>query len=249
MLTISRQGPSLSDAAAFVRDVPVRMIPYATATALTRTAKHAAEVELKAEMRRVFNNPTSYTLNALRIEPATREKLSARVMVKNEASGIAPENFLFPQVEGGGRKAKRSEKSMRYSGVLNANEFALPGKGMTLDANGNVSGAGVRTILKALQGMTAASNGRDRSTGRTMRKGRKLANDLFVGKPRGGNRPDGVYRREGQSIRPFFIFTQSAPKYTQRLDFSGVVAEVARKRFEPEFQRAVAEMIAKGGWK
>ena len=246
MLTIARQGPTLQQVAAQVSAVNSRMIPYATATALTRVAKQAQMVDLKNEMRRVFSGPTSYTLNSLRIEPATKDKLSARVLVKNDkGSGIAPENFLLPQVEGGGRKTKRSERSLGYMGVLSSGKFMVPGSGASLDANGNVSGAGIRTILKALQGITAAS-----SASGKRRKGRKLANDLFVGKPRGsGNRQDGIWRREGQRLRLLFAFTSAAPKYTQRLDFSGVVAEVARKRFEPEFQRAVADLIAKGTWK
>lgn len=246
MLNISHSGASIADVIASVRDVPSRIVPYAASTALTRTAKFAADTALPAEMKSVFVGPTAYTLNALRVEPATKDKLSARVMVKNQASGIAPENFLQPEVEGGVRKQKRVESALRYAGVLRANQFAMPGKGIDLDANGNVKGAEVRTILAALKGIRAVSSTRDRKTGKPLRKGRKLANDMFVGKPNGGNRPEGIWRREGHRIRPLFIFTNRAPAYKKRLDFNGVVQRVALDRFRPEFEKALQAMVAKG---
>lgn len=247
MIEVRHSGASIADVIASVRGVQSYMVPYATATALTRTAKHAADTALPAEMRAVFGSPVAYTLKSLRVEPATKDNLSARVMVKNTADGgVAPENFLSPQVTGGGRKHKRAEVAMRYAGVLRAGQFAMPGEGLSLDANGNVKGAEVRTILTALKSIRAVSATRDRSTGKRLAKGRKLANDLFVGEPRGGNRQDGIWRREGHRIRALFIFTSKAPAYSRRLDFSGVVQRVAQDRFKVEFDKALQAMVAKG---
>lgn len=248
MLTIRRSG-NIADVIASVRGVQTYMVPYATATALTRTAKHAATVELPAEMRSVFAGVTSWTLNSLRTEIATKDKLSARVAIKNivPLGTVKPENFLQPEVEGGGRKLKRFENALRYAGVLRAGQYAMPGKDTALDANGNVSGADVRTILSALKGIRAVSATRDRATGKRLSKGRKLANDLFVGKPNGGTRPDGIWRREGKRLRPLFVFTNRAPTYSKRLDFTGVVQRVALDRFRPEFEKALQAMVSKGG--
>lgn len=249
MLTISRSGPTIAEAIASVRAVPSRMVPYAAATALTRTAQHAQRTELPAEMRKVFSAPVPYTLNALRIERATADTLRARVMVKGRehASGVAPENYLFPEVAGGPRRHKRMEAALRYQGVLGSSQFAVPASGITLDAHGNVKGAQVRTILAALKKIGAASNHRTRA-GKRVRKGGQLKNDLFVGKPQGGNRPDGIWRREGQRLRALFVFTSEAPRYSERLDFSGVVEKVALDRFKPEFTKALAALQARG-WK
>lgn len=240
MLTINRSG-SIADVIASVRDVPVRVVPYAAATALTRTAKYAADTALPAAMKKAFQNPVSYTLNSLRIEPATATSLSARVLVKNQATGksVKPENYLQPEVEGGARKHKKMEVALRYAGVLSTGQYAMPGKGMNLDAHGNVKGADVRSILTALKNMRGKADGR------------KLKNRLMVGTPRGGNRPSGVYRREGYGagygqLRPLFIFTNQAPSYAPRLDFSGVVQKVAQDRFAGEFEKAMATMAAKG---
>lgn len=241
MLEIRNSG-NMADVIASVRSVPARLAPYAASTALTRVAKRAATTELPAEMRSVFNNPVAYTLNSLRIEPSTKDTLSARVMVKNSAAGVKPENFLLPEVDGGGRKHKRAEAAMRYAGVLGAGQYAVPGKGLSLDASGNVKGADVRTILTALKGIRGGVGAKGQRAGR----GRKLANDLFVGKPNGGNRPDGIWRREGARIRALFVFTSTAPTYAKRLDFTGVVQRVALERFQPEFQKAMDALIARG---
>lgn len=226
----------MPDLTASLRAIPRYVMPYAAATALTRTAQFAVRTELPNEMRSVFQSPVAYTLNALRMEPATKDFLVARVMVKNQAAGVAPENFLLPQVEGGGRKHKRAEAAMRYAGVLRSNQFALPGAGLSLDAAGNVKGSEVRTILAALKNIRGGDG-----------KGKKLANSLFVGKPIGGDRPDGIWRREGKRLRALFVFTQDAPSYSQRLNFDGVVQRVALQRFRPEFERAAAAMLARGG--
>ncbi len=55
-----------------------RQTNWAASQALTRTARHAVD-ELRQVMQRVFDRPTPYTLNALRVTPATRDNLTARV--------------------------------------------------------------------------------------------------------------------------------------------------------------------------
>lgn len=249
MLTIRRSGPDLHTIARQIGSVPKSMIPYAASTALTRVAQHAARTELPAEMRKVFDGPTAWTLGSLRTVPATRTSLVARVAVKDAANGraIPQEKFLLPEVEGGPRRQKRMEVALRYAGVLRAGQFAVPGEGATLDANGNVKGADVRSILAALKKIRAVSTARDRRTGKTLRKGRALANDLFAGVPNGGSRPDGIWRREGHRLRALFVFTSQPPQYGKRLDFDGTVARVAQERFRPEFERAVADLKARGG--
>lgn len=243
MLTITRKGAAIADVIASVRDVPARAVPYAASTALTRTATYAVKTAIPDVMRAVFDSPTAYTINGLRVEPSTVETLSARVMVKNESgSGVAQENFLFPEVEGGARKAKRFERALRAAGFLRSTQFAVPGKGVTLDANGNVSGAQVRSILSALQGIRGGVGAKGQRAGR----GRALKNDLFVGKPRGGDRPDGIWRREGKRLRALFVFTDQ-PLYSKRLDFTGTVQQVALDRFRVEFEKALPGMVAKFG--
>lgn len=248
MLTIRRSGPDLHSIARQVGNVPKSMLPYAASTALTRVAHQAANIELPAEMRKVFDNPVQYTLNSLRTVPARRDNLVARVAVKDRAGrGVPQEKFLLAETQGGARRRKRMENALRYAGVLRDNQYAMPGDGIDLDASGNVKGAEIRTILIAMKKIRAASNAARDRTGVRQRKGRRLANDLFVGRPNGGGRPEGIWRREGKRLRSLFVFTSQAPSYRQRLDFDGTVQRVALDRFRPEFVRAVSALQARGG--
>lgn len=242
MLTVRKTSGNLADVIAAIPNVPRRVIPYAASTALTRVAKYAATTALPDAMRKSFQSPTAFTLNSLRIVPSTIDTLSARIMVKDVASGKPAHNTLLPEVDGGVRAKKGMEGALRYQGILRSGQFAVPGTGATLDANGNVSGAQVRTILSALKKIRGGVNAKGQRAGR----GRKLANDLFVGKPNGGNRAEGIWRREGKRLRMLFTFTNKAPSYSPRLDFDGTVLQVARERFGVEFERAAADMLKKG---
>ena len=246
MLTISSTTGSVTDVLAGLRDIPARVVPYATSTALTRTAQIAAKKDLPDAMRAAFINPTPFTLNSLYVKPSDTATLSARVMVKNTSSrGVVPEKFLFPEVAGGARNEKGFEKALRYAGWLKAGERAMPGDAAKLDAYGNVSGATIRSLLSMIMTAGARSTTRGRD-GKRLKKGRKLTNDIFIGEPIGGNRPAGIWRREGQRIRPLFIFTSKQPKYRQRLDFEGIAEQAARTHFQTEFNRAFEDLRAKG---
>lgn len=252
MLDIRKTG-SPAVAAALLRDVPVGVLPYAAATALTRTARDGQKAIIAA-MPRVFDRPTRYTLNATRLVPATKDSLTATVAVKDQGSGngTRPESYLLPEVEGGRRSEKRFERALRYSGVLARGQYAIPARGLKLDAAGNVSASTSREILAALKGVRAASATRDYATGKRLRKGRVLNNDLFIGRPNDGwgpnakprsKSPEGIYRREGRRLRLLFVLTNQAPAYGRRLDFDGVVAQVVRERFAAEFERAATDII------
>lgn len=246
-ITATRSG-RLDAVVAQMRDIPARVIPFAASTALTRTARDGQRA-IVAAMPRVFDNPTRYTLNATRLVPASVDNLVATVAVKDQGTsgGTRPESYLLPEVEGGPRREKRFERALRYAGVLGRGQYVLPGGNARLDASGNVSAATSRQVLTALRNIRAAS-----ATGRRLKKGRKLANDLFVGTPQNGRgaggrkrpgAPEGIYRREGQRLRVLFVFANQAPKYGRRLDFDGTVAAVARERFAAEFERAATAIL------
>lgn len=223
MLTIKPTG-SFAEVIRHARDVHGRVVPYAAAIALTRTASQAAKKDVPDAMRAAFDRPTAYTLNSLFAVPAKKDNLVARVHVKNAATrGLAPERFLQAEVEGGSRGEKRFERALRYAGILLAGERALPGDGIQLDAAGNVSGARVRSILAALK----------------VREGRGRRG-VFAGTIRGTR---GIWQREGRGVKPLFIFTRAGINYRPRLDFAGAVLRAAEARLQPEFTKALAELL------
>lgn len=232
MLDVRRSGASLEQIAAEIQGLPTRVIPYAAATALTKAAKRGQQAVIDA-MRVDFNNPVAYTLNATRIEPAFKDRLWARIAVKNQkpGRGVRPESYLLPEVEGGDRQAKGLEVGLRAAGILRSNEFALPGSGVQRDAFGNVSGATVRSILKQVARPGAAQR----------RSGKVFAGEV------GRRQTRGIWQREDRRLKALFIFTTSVPSYTPRLDFEGAARQAVDAHFATDFSAAALSLMQRYG--
>ena len=209
-------------------------------------------------MQRVVDRPTRYTLNSLRVVPAKRDDLRARVYVKDDApnNGTRPEDYLLPQVDGGTRREKRFERAMRYRGLLPNGWRAVPATGAPLDAYGNLRRGEIQRILTATR--TTVTGYQDKST-----SARSLANAKnapyfgvapFTQRMVGGESrispsrlKPGIYKRTSKrGIRPVLIFTNKSPSYRSRLDFDGVAARVANEHFAAEFNRAAQAILTRG---
>lgn len=238
MLSIQKSG-SIAQILREARDVPARVIPYAAATALTRTAKRAQQAII-AEMPQVFDRPTPYTLNSTFVQPASVKTMTARVAVKDWASnnGTLPEDYLLPAVLGGGRKEKRFERNMRYAGLLARGERAVLGQEAPLDAFGNLRRGEMQRILTATHSSFDPAQNRSNSP-RSLKNAKKAP--YFAGRVK---RTWGVWRREGRRLRPVLVFVRRAPQYRARLDFDGIAERTTREFFEAEF-RAAAEAIVR----
>lgn len=227
MITVKRQG-SIENAIAALRGIPERVIPYASATALTRTAK-AAQSAVVQQMSQVFDAPTPYTLNSTYVEPASVAKPVARVAVKNMAGGAtAPEHYLLPEVEGGARRVKRFESALRYAGVLGAGKYAVAGRDAPRDAYGNLQRADISGALGAL-----AARGDGRRT-----RARRGVSYFIAGRL-------GVFKRQGKSVTGILIFVSRPPAYTKRLDFEAIARDAVQERFADEFAAAAAALMSR----
>ncbi len=236
MLTIKSTG-SIADVIASIRGVPARLVPFAAATALTRTAQIAAKKDIPTAMRSAFDNPTPWTLNSLYVVAATADTQSARVMVKDTAGrGVVPEKFLLPEVEGGNRREKGFEKALRYGGWIKAGDRVIPGDDMPLDAFGNVSGPTIRSILATLEKPGGGGKVKGKRRG-------KYGAGIFVDQV---GRTRGIWQRQSVGLKLLFIITSKQPQYRARLDFTGIVEKCAQANFPAEFNRAFEEFRAKG---
>ena len=250
MLTIRKTTGSIAEVIAAIRDVPVRLIPYAASTALTRTAQIAAKKDLPDAMRAVFDRPTAYALNSLFVQPSTVKTQSARVMVKDTTSskGVVPEKFLFPGVEGGMRNEKRFEKSLRYAGLLPAGHRVMPGDDIELDASGNISTGLIRSVIafsKKVQ--PERKKPRTAKEAKAQQRALKQANPKnYVFLPSKNGRSPVLAQRTGKVLSKLFGFVKTEPNYTKRLDFEAIVLKCANDNFETEFNRAFDEFRAKG---
>lgn len=215
----------------------------AMADALNHTANQVRQA-LQADMASVFDRPTPFTVNALRVLNASPRNLEAAVWVKDEkarnAKGMAPEDWVAPSVFGGQRAAKKSEELLRRKGILPAGKFIAPGKGARLDQYGNLSRGHLIQILSGLkvlnrEGYTANASDKWRS----FRKGHERA--FFV--IRRGTTPIGIAERRGKRMEVVLAFV-SQPSYARRLDFYGVAERVADAELAANLDKALLDALS-----
>ncbi|MDB0572233.1 hypothetical protein LBW59_15840 [Ralstonia solanacearum] len=255
---------NIAAATAAMRDRLGNQLPYAAARALTRTARQAVKPAIIDEMRRVFDRPTPYTLNALYVRSATKAVLEASVGVKDEVGkGTAQERYLDPQVRGGGRNVKRFESMLRSVGALPADMFLVPGGAAKLDQYGNVSRGQIVEILAYLQAFSLsgfkANSTPETKARRWKGRGKTPGYAYFVLSKPEGKLPAGIYKRinYGASAghkpwrtahlayggaKPVFVFVRQ-PAYRKRLPFNEVAERVARARLPEELMQAAQEAL------
>lgn len=194
-----------------------RQIPFATASALTQTAKDVQAAE-QAEMQRVFEQPVAYTVKqGVGITPARKDTLRAEIFLKRKQAA-----YLEAQIRGGARRRRPFEA--QFGKELKAQDIkaAVPGKGVRLNAAGNLTRAQIARMGREVKS----------------RRGK-----IFAVEP-GGKLQAGIYERHGRSIKPLLIFSEKPARYRQRFEFYKVGERVARQRFQPNFAAALERAIA-----
>ena len=104
-----------------------RQVPFATAKALTDTAKDVQR-DLTAALPRVFDRPTPFTLRAIGITPANKATLTSRVFIRDIQRG-----YLELEVAGGVRTPKKRA-------------LVLPA-GLDRNAYGNIPRGKIKSLL------------------------------------------------------------------------------------------------------
>lgn len=233
MITVVAKG--IKEASAELNRIE-KQVPFATALALTRTAQ-LAKTAIEGEMASVFDRPTRWTLNSLRLFPAKKTKLEAKVWMKNEADkSIAPTVTMQPQIEGGGRRKKRGEKGLEARGILPKGKYAMPGKGAKLNAYGNMSGGQMQKILS---GLGAQFDKYQNSTDSKRSAANKRA---FFVMGRGDNAV-GIAQRTGKRTIKLLLAFVRRPSYSKRLDFYGLGNKVIEQHLAREMREAMERAI------
>lgn len=225
-----------------------KQMRFSAAKALTQTAQKA-QGAIKAEMQKVFDRPTSYTLNSTRIKPATKDKLEAFVWIKDDAGkGTPAAKYLQPQIVGGSRVLKRFEQALQAKGLMPRGTVAVPGAGADLDAHGNVKRSQIIQVLSQLQaqrtaGYESRASNSKRSKAAVARQGVTywaLSKQYRALKP-------GIYLRKkmalGTSIKPVFLFVSKAA-YKPRLQFVDIVMKTAETELLPAYEQALQAALA-----
>lgn len=226
-------------------------VPFATALALTRTAKFA-ERKIKEEIPRVFDRPTPFTRRATFVQPATKRQLYAMVFIREQEKGrVAPIRYLQPQIYGGTRGRKSFEKRLIEAGKMPPNHYAVTAVAADLDRYGNMKGGQITKMLSDLQAQfDETQNTTARSARRRLRSTRRRATFYFSTwppSPKTQHLRPGIYLRShfgfGTAIKPVLIFVRRV-RYGRRLRFFEIADQTSRMRFPIEFAIAMRRAIA-----
>jgi hypothetical protein len=124
-------------------DLSREQLPYATARALTETAR-AVQRTITAELPSIFDRPTPFTMRALAIKPARKSDLTAEVFVKDIQAA-----YLKLEETGGTRTPKRTALVLpadirlnQYGNIPRAALQRLKGRGKAAVFVGTVKGVG-----------------------------------------------------------------------------------------------------------
>lgn len=211
-------------------------IPYATALALTWTAKDVLAAE-KRTMGQVFDRPTPFSKNAFQIVPATKTRLVASVVQKTATGTSHPRNWFIPQVFGGARRHKAFERHLIAVGAMPSNLYAVPSRACPKDAYGNVRGSVIMQILSDLgaQVVDVWQNASARSRRRNRRE------RFFLLKA--SNTPLAIAINKGGRPVIYFNYVRS-PNYQKRFPFYEVGRSVGEALAATNFRKAFATAIA-----
>lgn len=205
-----------------------RQIPFAMSRAMNDVA-FATTKEWGNEARRVFNNPVRLTLKpGFVFNKASKKKLRATYGLKDFMSkGTAPDRYLLPQVQGGPRFDKRSEKQLKMRGLLAPTDQLVP-LDPILNSHGNVTKGKMTKILSDLQSFNESGF-----------KMNATQNKKYFAVTRYGDRgklKPGIYERMGRSkIRPVILFLKAPLNYKKRYDYYGVAERISAQQLPKRF--------------
>lgn len=246
-----------------------KQVRFATAVALTRTAKRA-QVAVADEMKAKFDRPTRTTMKSMWTKPATKANLEAMVYVKDRPLGAknpySMAELLKHQFTGGSRIAKQIELVLRRDGFLQAGEFVVPGGAAKLDGNGNMNRGQIVQILSQI-GLRTPGYDSTPTKSRRSRRNVSMAGKIFwsMGPSGGGGKPlidkatgitygmtgrvgaashlpKGAWMRDGRGVKPLLIVIKGQ-RYRKRIDLNRIVKTQVDHHFDAEFTKAFAEAM------
>tara|TARA_R100001224_G_scaffold12552_1_gene6129 strand:- start:33 stop:767 length:735 start_codon:yes stop_codon:yes gene_type:complete len=150
---------------------------------------------LAGSSRRYLDRPKKQTQKGFRATVAKKATLTSVIKTKDRPYNMG--RYIDQNIFGGDRKQKYDALFVKHSTATNitGNSVLVPTKNAFLkrDRYGNITKSTINKIITAV--------------GTKNVKG----NNIFIGKPKGGNRPAGVYRRErGNKLSALFIAQPNA---------------------------------------
>ena len=166
---------------------------------------------LAGSSRRYLDRPKPSTQKGFRATVARKATLTS--VIKTKDRPYNQDRYLGGSIFGGDSKQKYDAIFVRHSTAKNIppNSRLVPTTAVKRDRYGNITKTTINKIYKSI--------GTARNTG----------DNVFIGKPTGGNRPAGVYRRErGNKLRALFIAQQSvnySPIFPAKKEAEGAITK------------------------
>ena len=199
-----------------------KQLPFATSLALNDTGFDMRQAFNKGTLS-VFNKPTSFTQKAFLTTKSKKTNLIVHVFAKDKDGSDAARYLRFG-VQGGARPPKGFERyfaGLPNDGSIEGNTYFMPTRQTKRDGKGNIT----RSTLKKLSARVSSGT-------------------AFIGTPKGGNRPPGIYVREKKSVLlAKFITTTRKPTYTGRFNIETIAEKVIKRRFNEHFSKAMKKAI------
>lgn len=264
MITIDTKG--IDAVVAGLVEIP-RSLKYAIPNFQNAVAFGAREFMMQ-RIREVFPTARPQTAKNVFVKKATANN-SVAVLLFDQIYKRDPNEYMVPNVDGGARSMKPSEKRLGH--------YYVPGKGAQIDAYGNMKGGQITQILSRLgkfsdTGFSMNQTGRSKAgLARSKKTGKKSSEYFVVTQPTGGLKP-GVYQRtstgksvgrsvakslsvgsfqqgrsrggffsvvRGRGVSPVMVFTRSVPSYKAVWPFW----DDARKWIDSNCMRIANEII------
>ena len=217
-------------------------IPRVLAKTLSAVAVIAKDNTID-EMKRVFDRPTPFTLNALKTVNATVSTPRSLVTLKDNMRLNPEQHYLNPQVTGGERWFKKFEARLYKKGILPRHYMTVPASGADLDAYGNMSRAQIIQMLAFFDAFPEAgyrSNMGDAGRARLARGTRRRQGfAYFAIHPNvGSNLAPGIYKRLtsnfGSPITMVLRYVRHV-NYRPKLDLGKIAEETYERNFDRLF--------------
>lgn len=236
-------------------------LPFATSVACNNLAFAVREAEMET-IARVFDRPKPQTVRNIRVFKGTKQRPGATIAFQQIYSG---DEYMIPEVDGGQRTMKPSEKRL--------GRYYVPGAGAKMDKYGNMQGGQTTQVLSRLKRFPEVGylmNETAKSKGR--RRGASKSTEYFMVTKKTGGLAPGVYQRiqsaagfggktskslqagsfqkgatrgkfasviRGRGVKPIMIFTKGPPSYRPRFPFYQVGQKVVANNFERMMKEAM----------
>jgi len=207
-------------------DTMTKQLPFAISQALNATA-FDVRTALGGATKQYFDRPNRFTQTAFLYSKSTKRNLEATVYA-NDQQGRDRARYLRFGIAGGTRPQKGFERKflaeVASTARIPSGAQLVPTSLVKRDSSGNVSLSTIKRIQKGLNGNARGG--------------------FFIGTPRGGDRPAGIYRRSREQLFPYFIATNERATYRARFPMAQIGQKVAQRRFGDYLRSSLERAVA-----